>query len=247
MFDLKNSNNFILKCSDFAAMKKFFSANVIFIALFILTTPKAFSQETEALMLEPTFTVNFSTETKWSYSLGLANRGILIDEIDADNFSEDVTEHLEVNSWVKYSTGEDSNVSIGIRYRFREPFDSEQENFARILQQYYNENRNVWIGWWHRVRFEQRFSPSITIFRLRYQLGLSRAISKTFDLKLSTEALYSISSSFKPQPGQRIAFQLAANSIGSWDFYLGPQYRMDNYVRNQRNTFYILTGATLNL
>ncbi|MDT0691899.1 hypothetical protein RM549_19065 [Salegentibacter sp. F188] len=77
MFDIKNSNNFILGCSEFAAMRKFFSANVIFIALSLLTTPKTFSQKTEALMLEPTFTVNFSTETKWSYSLGLANREFL--------------------------------------------------------------------------------------------------------------------------------------------------------------------------
>lgn len=226
---------------------KTFSLIQPLLLFFLLFSKTAFSQDAEALMMEPEFTVHISTETRWSYSIGLANRGILIDEIEADNFSENVTEHIEVNSWVIYATGENSDVSLGIRYRFREFFDPDQENLFRILQQYYTENSTPFLGWWHRARFEQRFGPTLTIFRLRYEFGLSRPISRKFNLELSTEALYSMSRSFKPQPEQRVALQLVATSIGSWDFNLGPEYRMDNYIRDQQNNLFILAGAKLNL
>lgn len=228
------------------ASKTFFLLQLL-LPFFLFFTTNTFSQDTQALMMEPEFTVHISTETKWSYSFGLANRGILIDEIDANNFSENVTEHIEVNSWLIYATGENSDVSVGIRYRFRELFDPAQENLFRILQQYYTENSTPFLGWWHRARFEQRFGPSLTIFRLRYEFGLSRPISKKFDLELSTEALYSVSESFKPQPEQRVALQLVATSMGSWDFNLGPEYRMDNYIRDQQNNLFIMAGAKLNL
>lgn len=232
--------------------KKYFSL-LHFPSLFLLpflllfTAPGAFSQDAEALMMEPEFTILFSTNTRWSYSIGLANRGILIDEIAADNFSENVTEHIEVNSWLIYATDEKSDISLGIRYRFRELFDPRQENLFRILQQYYTERDNQFLGWWHRARFEQRFGPSMTIFRLRYEFGITKSIANNFSLELSTEALYSMSRHFKPQPEQRIALQLVNTSLKRWDFNLGPEYRMDNYIRDQQNNIFILAGAKLNL
>lgn len=215
--------------------------------LIFLCASNAFSQSAEALMMEPEFTVSISTDSKWSYNLGLANRGILIDEIEADNYSENVTEHLEVNAWTIFETGENSDVSLGIRYRFRELFDPDNENLFRILQQYFFENSNTFIGWWHRARFEQRFGPRLTIFRLRYEFGLSKPLSDDFSLELETEALYSMSRQFKPQPEQRVAFNIVNTTFENWDFNLGLEYRMDNYVREQQNNIFVLAGGKLKL
>lgn len=215
--------------------------------LILITAGNAFSQDSQALMLEPEFNVRISTDSRWSYGLGLANRGLLIDEIQADNYSENVTEHIEVNSWLIYETGENEDVSLGIRYRFRELFDPENENLFRILQQYYSEQNSSFLGWWQRARFEQRFGPTITIFRLRYQLGISKPLSEEFALELHTEALYSISKQFKPQPEQRIAIGVANSSFENWDINLDLEYRMDNYIRDQQNNLFIMTIVTLSL
>lgn len=220
----------------------------IFLPIFIfLVTSNAFAQSAQTFMMEPEFTVLLSTESKWSYSIGLANRGILIDEIEADNYSENVTEHLEVNSWVIYETGENSDYSLGIRYRFRELFNPNNENLFRILQQYFHEQNNSMIGWWHRARFEQRFGPTITIFRLRYEFGVSKPVSENFSLELETEALYSMSRQFKPQPEQRVAFNVVNTTFENWDFNLGLEYRMDNYIREQENNVFLLAGGKLKL
>ncbi len=212
-----------------------------------LNTFSSFSQNARTLMMEPEFNVSISTESRWSYSLGLANRGILIDAIEADNYSENITEHLEVNSWVSYETGENSDLSLGIRYRFREPFDPENKNMFRILQQYSTQHNNPFIGWWQRARTEQRFGPSITIFRVRYEVGLSKPVNKEFSLQLQTEALYSMSQQIKPQPEQRIAIGINNTSFENWEFNLSLEYRMDNYIRDQQNNLFIMTIATLHL
>ena len=215
--------------------------------LFVLCSSHAFSQDAETVMLEPEFTVRISTETRWSYSFGLANRGILIEEIDAEDASENVTEHIELNHYTIYSIGENSDLSLGLRYRFREIFDPGNENLFRIIQQYFSESNSPFLSWWNRARFEQRFGPTITIFRLRYELGLSKPIGRGFALELSTEALYSMSRQFKPQPEQRIALGLINTSLENWDFNIGVEYRMDNYIRDQENNIFILTGALLKL
>lgn len=238
---------FRLKMNCYFSRKTFLFFKTFLPFFIFLNTSNAFSQDAQALMMEPEFTVLLSTESQWSYSFGLANRGILIDEIEADNYSENVTEHLEVNSWVIYRTGENSDVSLGIRYRFREIFEPNNENLFRILQQYFSEHSNPFIGWWHRTRFEQRFGPDLTSFRLRYEFGLSKPLNEDFSLELSTEALYRMSKEFKPQPEQRVALGVVNTSFEKWDFNLGLEYRMDNYIRNQENNFFILADGKLKL
>ena len=85
-------------------------------------------------MLEPEFAVRISTETRWSFSFGFANRGILIKAIDAEYASENVTEHIELNHYTIYNMDENSELSLGLRYRFREMFDPGNENLFRIIQ-----------------------------------------------------------------------------------------------------------------
>ena len=219
----------------------------ILLPLIFLFTSGLSSQNTLALMLEPELNVKFSTASHWSYSFGLANRGILIDEIKADNYSENVTEHLELNSWLSYETGKNSDLSLGVRYRFREIFDPEHENMFRILQQYYTRQNNLFLGWWQRARTEQRFGPSITIFRIRYEVGISKPVNEEFSLEIQTEALFSMSQQFKPQPEQRIALGINNTSFQNWELNLSLEYRMDNYIREQQNNLFIMTIATLNL
>lgn len=215
--------------------------------LFLLNTSIVLSQEIETLMMEPELNLFIDTESRWSFSLGLANRGILLQKIDAETFSENQTKHLEFNQWTSYSTGDISFVSLGIRYRIRDIFDVPNENEFRIIQQFYSGRFAPYEGWHHRARFEQRYRPSIMFFRLRYQLEYWKPLNENFSLGFNTEALYSMSHNSKPAPEQRISIFGHHAFWQDWEVKLGLELRMDNYTRQQENSIFLLTGFSYNL
>ena len=218
---------------------------VLFFSLFLFSSFSVFSQE--AILWEPEFEVDISTETLWSYSFGLANRGILVETIDGEKQSNYSIEHIELNHFTSYGAWENAALSLGLRYRFREAFNDRREDELRFIQQISSKHSNEFLGWSHRGRFEQRLRSSETIFRFRYEFGLSKQLNRHFSLKLATEALYSISPQSKPAPEQRFELGVNNSTFGDWDFYLGAELRSDNYIRNPENELYILTAATLNL
>lgn len=231
---------------DLLKKGKIWIFRVLIFFLPLLIPCSTFSQ-IKTLMLEPEINLHISTDSKWSYTLGLANRGILIDKIDAETFSENSTKHLEINQWTIYQTGDNEDVSLGVRYRIREIFDVPNENEVRIIQQYFFENSNPLLKFEHRGRFEQRFRKSETIFRLRYQLGMWKPVTEKLSLGLTTEALYSISPQLKPAPEQRVAFLAGTTFFRNLNLKIGAEYRMDNYLREQENNLFILTWATYSL
>lgn len=121
--------------SSFLRKKKVLLLKFIIPFLFLLDSSNVYSQEIETLMLEPELNFSFSTKSRWSFSLGLANRGILLEKINAESFSENQTKHLEVNQWTNYSLNDLSSLSLGIRYRIRD-FDVPNENEFRIISNF---------------------------------------------------------------------------------------------------------------
>lgn len=219
----------------------------LFIVVFFINGPSIFSQELQAILLEPEFEVVASTNTRWSYSFGLANRGILVQTIDGEEDNDYTQEHIEFNHYTIYGAWEKSSISLGFRYRFREIFDKQKENEVRFIEQFDSEDSSEFLGWSHRARFEQRIRSSETIFRLRYEFGLSKKLNRHFSLELATEALYSVSPQLKPEPEQRLEIGLENTTFRNWELYLGAEFRRDNYVRSPENELFFLTAATINL
>lgn len=229
------------------AKRKAFLLKLITPLLFLLSTLNFYGQGIETLMMEPELNLFLETESRWSFSLGLANRGILLQKIDAETFSENQTKHLEVNQWTSYSTGDLSFVSLGIRYRIRDIFDVPNENEFRIIQQFYSGKFAPYEGWHHRARFEQRYRPSIMFFRLRYQLEYWKPLCEKFSLGFNTEALYSMSRKSKPAPEQRVSVFGHHLFREKWEVKLGVELRMDNYIIQPENSIFLLTWFTYNL
>ncbi|WP_424492469.1 DUF2490 domain-containing protein [Salinimicrobium sp. GXAS 041] len=231
-------------------MKKAFyykKIKILFVVLFIFSNSTSISQEIDAYLLEPEFKVALSTETRWSYSFGFANRGVLLETVKDLDENDYANVHFEINHFTSYQAWEKSSLSLGLRYRFRKIFNDQREDEMRFIEQFSSKDSNNFLGWSHRARFEQRLRSSETIFRLRYEFGLSKQLNSHFTLQLATEALYAISPQSKPEPEQRLEIGLKNTTFDDWQFYFGTEFRRDNYVRNPQNELFFLTAATLKL
>ncbi|SDK73949.1 Protein of unknown function [Salinimicrobium catena] len=153
-------------------------------------------------------------------------------------------DHLELNHFTNYITNESLVLSLGLRYRFREMFNSLSTDEFRIIEQAeISPQASVFS---HRVRLEQRFRK-IIIHRLRYELSFSRPLGSSLDFMAATEALYAVAAETKPEAEQRFSIGIENTSFKDLELGLGFEYRMENYTRQLAHEFFLTTELTLNL
>ncbi|WP_029037318.1 DUF2490 domain-containing protein [Salinimicrobium xinjiangense] len=229
------------------AKKSYSSSTYLLLFTFLLFYLPLHSQDTHALLLEPVVRVVINDTDSWSYSFGVAHRGILLETYDKKRINGYNTEHLEFNHYTRYRISGSSAVALRFRYRINTWFNESRTNEQRIIQEYLLVPGSSFLNLWHRARFEQRFVDDFTIFRGRYRIGITQALSQEFSIGASTEALYSLSSKLKPQPEQRFMLSLENTSIDDLDLNVGLEYRLDNYIRDPVRHTFIYTSATIYL
>lgn len=206
----------------------------------------AYSQDTHSILLEPEFNVVLQSENQWSYSFGMAHRGIILEIYEKEKVPTYYTEHLELNHYTQYSFSSRFEVALRIRYRLREIFEDIKHDEIRFIEEF----EYTHTGWpfqpKHRVRIEQNIENLVS-YRARYQFSASQPISREFLLILGTEALYGIAKNQKPEPEQRFEVGITNTSFGDLELSLGLEYRLDNYIRDPQREYFVLTGATLHL
>lgn len=205
------------------------------------------AQTPNSLLWEPEVKVNLSTESPWSYSFGVANRSLFSTYLEGEKVAGPNQEHFELNQFTTYKTSANSAVALGFRYRFREVFDDSRYDEFRIIEQFKYSQPDTYLGWGHRLRFEQRFRNVVTIFRLRYQLGISRPLGEEFGVGLSTEFLYSMAADYKPEADQRVTLEFENTSIENVELSAGIELRHENYNNSPENNYYLLTGVSIDL
>lgn len=230
-----------LKKMDFPSLSR-----TLFLFVLLFGSQEILAQNPHEFFWEPDFKINVSTESRWAYSFGIANRGLLAERFDGEKISGYENQHIELNQFTKYNIGENSALSLGFRYRFRETFDDSRHDEFRIIQQFNYSHSNSAIGLSHRARFEQRFRNE-TIFRLRYQIGISRPLNEVFSIGLSTEALYSMSRNSKPGAEQRFNIGIDNTSFKNVELSFGFSYQMAEYNISLVNEYFFLTGVALDL
>lgn len=206
----------------------------------------AYAQDTHSVLLEPEFNVVLQSERPWSYSFGIAHRGLLLEVYEEEKVPNYYTEHLELNHYTQYTFNSKVSVALRVRYRFKDIFDDIEHDELRFIEELEYAHADWRFQPEHRLRIEQRLEDMMS-YRIRYQLGVSQPISNEFSLTLATEALYSIAKSIKPEPEQRFEIGIENTSFENLELYLGLEYRLDNYIRDPQREYFILTGATLNL
>lgn len=215
--------------------------------VWVLSTSNSHAQNPVSLLWEPEFSVNIETESPWSFSLGLANRMLLTENLDGEKVSGFNNEHTEINHFTSYSTGENTEAALGIRYRFREIYDDSRYDELRIVEQFTVSHPNSAIGLKHRFRVEQRFRNIETIHRFRYALGASQTLNEVFSLGFSTEALLEIARESKPSLEQRFGLELKNSSFDNLEISTGLEYQLDGYNNELEHQFYILSGVALDI
>ncbi len=226
-------------------MISYFFRKFLFIFLFSVL---GFAQETEFLF-QPEIRLNYNPENRWSFNFELTNRNILGDT-DESGFE---AQHLEFSHFTSYESGFYSKLSVGIRYRNRELFDSSNSDEFRLTQQYsyqpaYNDIR---LG--HRIRFEQRFYDDETVFRMRYRFGIDIPLrglklnNKEFYTAFTTETLYSLSKKSIPELDQRFTGSLGKKISDGFKLQLSLEYRLENYLNDLNNRFFIYTTALIDI
>ena len=76
----------------------------------------------------------------------MGNRGMLQERLDGENITGYHHEHIELNHFTNYQAKESVVLSFGLRYRFREIFDSAKTDEFRIIEQVKLEPFNTLIS-----------------------------------------------------------------------------------------------------
>lgn len=229
------------------SQKSFPLLKLFFVLLIFSTYSRLQAQTPTSLLWEPEAKVTFSTESPWSYSFGIANRSLFNTYLEGEKIAGSNQEHFELNQFTTYRTSANSAVALGFRYRFREAFDDSRYDEFRMIEQFSYSHPDTYLGWGHRFRFEQRFRNVVTIFRLRYQLGISRPLGEKFGVGLSTEFLYSMAEGNHPEADQRFTLEFENNSIENVELSAGVEWRHENYNNFAENNIYLLTGISVKL
>ena len=211
---------------------------------FLLSGNLCFSQNPQSYFYENELDLLFPIEGKWFMNVGLGNRGLLQERLDGEKISGYQHEHVELNHFTIYIAKETLELSLGLRYRFKELFDPSETDEFRIIEQIGLEPANSPLA--HRFRLEQRFREH-TAHRIRYRLGYSKPINNNFSYGVGTETLYAVSAHSKPEAEQRFLINLENESFDNIELELSFNYRIEDYTNDLEHEFFIITEINLYL
>ncbi len=226
--------------------KNFQVGLLLFFAL--VSYKKTRAQEDFSMLIDPEFSLNINTNSRWSYNFNFSNRDILFENKDY-NFE---AQHLQLSHFTSYEIGFYSKVSLGIRYRFKEIFDKDIQDEIRIVEQFGHSRKFNALKIAHRIRLEQRLREIIT-YRTRYRFSAELPLSgqridqSEFFIIGNTEALFSVGREERPKLEQRFSIALGNDIWANTKATLGLQYRYEDYTGNPGSELFITSEITLSL
>jgi hypothetical protein len=228
----------------------FFNKNSawLFLVFVLLGFQNIKAQENFSMLIDPDFSINIDTDSRWSYNFNLSNRDIIYEDGDY-NFD---AQHLQLSHFTSYEIGFYSKVSLGISYRFKEIFDKDIQDEIRLVEQFGHSRKFNALKIAHRARFEQRLRE-ITTYRTRYRFSAELPLSgqrvdqSEFFIIANTEALFSLGSEERPKLEQRFSIALGNDIWAKTKATLGLQYRYEDYTGNPASELFITSEIILSL
>lgn len=220
---------------------------LVFIAI-ILSSFYGLSQRNFESLGESAFLVNHKFSEKYAVNFALESRYFLYQnstfklkqrQVDLAHFST-----LNLN----YTT----SISLGIEYRNRELFNN-IGNELRITQQFNYATQKQGMRFGHRIRSEQRYFKTHTVFRQRYRFTIDFPLNgEKLDVGEayfvgSLEGLLYLSKVLKPELGQRTTTQIGWQFTENLKLQLGLEYRLEAVNIETEKNLFILTSAILKI
>src|SRR5690606_11558861 len=117
-------------------MASIIRSKIFVLAIFLFAgLDLAYSQDSQSYFFENEFDLSIPVIGKWSMDVGVGSRGMLQERLDVEKISGYQHEHLELNLFTNYTTKESTILSRGLRYRFKDIFDSSETDEFRIIEQ----------------------------------------------------------------------------------------------------------------
>ncbi|ADV48375.1 DUF2490 domain-containing protein [Cellulophaga sp. E16_2] len=216
--------------------------------LFFIITP-SFAQDNFTGYLEPQISVNHKISPLYAFNFSTSNRAYFYkDGATAVNMRQ-----LDFAHFSELTIASNQSFSLGIQYRFRALFEEEKENELRITQQYNYKFKPKSIRYGHRVRTEQRISPSLTTFRFRYRFAADMPLKgEKLDIGepyiiVSTESLLSVANTKKPSYDQRFSSQIGYKLSSNTKVQIGLEYRLEEYNTTLAQVLFLNSAFVLTL
>ncbi len=224
----------------------------VLLGVFLWLSFLGVAQDGTTLLNQSSIKLNIKTETRWSYNFGTEYRTLLTESIGNSPLKFD-SQHLEFSHNTSYEVGFYATLSLGVMYRFRNPFEANKGNELRVSQQYsYAKPFNaIRIG--HRIKVDERIYDSETVIRTRYRIALDAPLSglkldtKEFYGVISTEALSSFSEKAKPEIDQRFTLGLGYQLYKNMKLQGDVEYRFENYFNTTEQRMFLNLGLIVSM
>ncbi|HET8828404.1 MAG TPA: DUF2490 domain-containing protein [Pelobium sp.] len=215
----------------------------IFLAIvfFVFNKESAFAQHDFNGYLMPTLSINYQLSEKINQAIDIENRNFayLNDEFVLKAI------HVEVLNFTSLQISENQEAGFGIRYRMEA--DGNEEDELRLHQQYEWKRRKESL-FEHRIRIEERFYASSTIFRLRYKTGISIEPKNFCDvLTFSNEFAVEASRANQTELEERLVIEADWELFSATELTIGTQYRFSDFTRSKEHNLFLTAKLSLSL
>jgi hypothetical protein len=229
-------------------MTTFFTrVSILFIGAWSLAHLQA--QDSYTAWWQPQVGINYNVSPRYAQNFAVANRNFIYEGNDLKLKGR----HLDLSHFSTLTIGLEQNLGLGVLYRFRKSFDTDDFDELRFMQSFNISVRPSAIRFGHRFLSEQRILPFITVHRFRYRFTIDFPLEgENVDLGewyliLNTESLLSVAKNQGPQYDQRFMLTLGHLLTEQLRFLAGFEYRFNDYSEKTRNAGFLMTTLVISL
>lgn len=219
----------------------------LFLGLFYLKTLGA--QENLTGYFQPQVALNYKVADNYKHNFSLSKRSFVFE----DESSLFKIRQVDFVHFSNLKIKDNQSIALGIQYRFRENFESDDQNELRLTQQYNITFKPRTLRYGHRFRSEQRLTSDLTLHRFRYRFTVDLPLQgEQLDIGEAyfvgnLETLLSVAKGTLPEYDQRFTANLGWLLAKKTKLQTGLEYRFEDFTHKTSNVFFILTSLILAL
>lgn len=221
--------------------------NLKFITLFLFCT-KGITQNNLETLGESAVDLNYNISKNYSINVSVRSRYYLYK--DAQFTFEQ--RQLDFVHFSTFKLNYNHNLSFGLQYRNSHLF-SERSNEIRLTQQFNYVKQQFGVRYGHRIRTEQRFLNTETIFRQRYRFAIDFPLNgEKLDIGEAyfigaLEGLLSLNKISNPEIDQRTSAQIGWQLTKTLKLQTGLEYRFEAFNIKTQHLLFVLTSVVLKI